>query len=163
MQKVIADYRDLNVNINFSDYFTKTRNLDDFIDEIKGIRTSGKWSTWGREYVEIPPQVLEHFGVNCNHPLVSYRNYVYFNPYDYVYAGEIFQGDAAWFDYYTDLSKQAILNSPSYKTIKKALENSNSEKEFLDFFHTRKAKWNTVPVWNEELAKIAIEKDTSLK
>lgn len=152
-KRVPKDYKKMPNSINTDLYKEKTNNLDLFLDKLVGVQTDDKWSTWGRDYIQIPPEVLLEFGIISNLPLVAYVNYVINESKFYCYPGEIFSGDAAWFDYYKELDATEIKKSESYKKIKNALE--QKEINFFENFNTSKDKWNIVPILNPELAKIA--------
>lgn len=149
--------------INFDNYTKYNIKLDDYIQKLKGIRTTGKGDTWGRIYVEIPSEVLFKFGIISNSPIVSYLNMIMNNEHYYCYPGTIFSGDAAWFDQYQELNEKEIKESYSYQKLKLALENNDCSKSFYDFYDTAKDKWKIVPIHNEEIAKIAYDLNNHLK
>ncbi len=167
--EVISDYKKQECFMNFDKYHELTANLDDFLPELVGISTKQKWSTWGRTYIEVSPEVLSRFGVTSNLPLVGYLNLIYRNSYYFLYPGKIFEGDAGWFDLYEELNENEIRSSASYKAIKSALENQkvdadmSSEESFLSFFNDAEDKWKEVPIQNPELAKWAKLTNSHLK
>ena len=120
-------------------------------------------STWARTYIEVPAEVLFEFGIISNLPIVSYTNYIMNNPKNYSYPGEIFSGDAAWFDFYEIMDSSQILKSSSYKNLKKALENIDKNKSFIDFYNQSKDKWLIIPIINDELAEIATKLNNHIK
>jgi len=158
---VPKNYQTQECLINFENYKFKTANLDDFIHELKVIETLRKQSTWGRCYIEVPPKVLNEFGIISTLPLVTYVNYVFNKKYFYCYSGEIFSGDAAWFDYYNEVQIDSTIETSSYKHLKNALE--IKEKSFLDHFDYIDEKWREVPVENEYLAEFARNLNTHIK
>jgi len=152
-----------NFVLNTDKYHTTTNDLDSFISEFKAIRTKKKWDTWGRTYLEIPPRVLSEFGVLTNAPFVCYVNYVLNKAKFYGYSGEIFVGDAAWFDEYQVIDADDIIKTETYKQIKTALHNTDESMSFQDFFNTAKEKWNIVPITNHELAEYASKLNNHIK
>ncbi len=158
---VPKNYQEQKCFINFDEFKTKTANLDDYLNDLKVIKTDRKGSTWGRCYIEVPPNVLFKFGITCNLPLVAYVNYVYNSPKFYCYEGEIFSGDAAWFDFYTELKSDDFVKNQSYLNLKKALENKS--KDFTEHFDTHSKKWDIVPISNEILAEIAKKFNNHIK
>ncbi len=162
-KKVIKEYNNEEHIINFDNYPKNSKNLDDFIDKLKGIKTAGKWDTWARTYIEVPLEVLFEFGIISNLPLVSYVNFIYNKQYNYCYPGEIFTGDAAWFDEYQDLNKIEIKISPSYKKLKEVLENTDKSKAFVDFYNRSKDKWSVVPIHHKDIAEIAAKLNKHIK
>lgn len=162
---VVRNYSFQNHFMNIDNYFEKTDNLDNYLEEIIGISTNDKNSTWGRIYIQIPIKILYRFGVLSNLPIVSYHNNIggINKNYYYCYYGEIFSGDAAWFEEYKEIDMDEIKNSQSYKNIKQALENINPNTSFLDFFDKSKDKWNLVPIQNIELAELADKLNNHLK
>jgi hypothetical protein len=151
--QVPKNYQNQPCSINFEGFETKIANLDDFKNELKVISTSQKWSTWGRTYIEIPPSVLINFGIVSTTPLVAYINYVYNNPYFYCYTGEVFSGDAAWFDNYEEVESSKITATETYKRLKIALEDKS--KDFINHFNQQEQKWKIVPIANKEMADFA--------
>ncbi len=85
------------------------------------------------------------------------------HPYNYCYPGEIFTGDAAWFDEYQEIDSSKIRGTLSYKRLKEALENTSQEKSFTSFYDQTQDKWGIVPVQNKELAEIARHLNKHLK
>ena len=151
--QVPKEYQNLPYSINFEHFETKTDDLDNFIFELKSISTHRKWSTWGRTYIEISPSVLINFGILSTTSLVVYVNYVFNEPYFYCYPGEIFSGDAAWFDSYQNVDNSDLKDLPAYKRLKKALEDKS--KKFINHFDNNELKWDILPVENEEIAILA--------
>lgn len=151
--QVPKNYQNQPCSINFEGFKTKIANLDDFKNELKVVRTYQKWSTWGRTYIEIPPSVLLNFGIVSTLPLVAYINFIGGDPYFYCYTGEIFSGDAAWFDYYEVVDTEKIESTLSYYRLKLAIEDKS--KEFIDHFNQQEQKWEIVPIVNEEKADFA--------
>ena len=139
------------------------RKLVEFIDEIKIIRTINKWSTWGRIYFEIPMHVLEVFGIHSNNTLTLYINFVYNVHFTFAYAGEIFSGDAAWFDEYYEVPKEELFKDEKYSWnyFASILEN-DQQMEFKKYFNSTFEKWNTVPIQNFEAAIIAQQNNKHL-
>lgn len=151
--QVPKNYDNQPCSINFDNFKSKNANLDDFINELKAVETIQKWSTWGRRYIEIPPSVLINFGILSTLPLVSYVNYVERDPYFYCYTGEIFSGDAAWFDFYKEIENSKINDTQSYIRLKMALEDKSGN--FINHFNEHNQKWTIVPVENEQMAAFA--------
>ena len=162
-KKVIPGYNNEEHIINFDNYTNTPKSLDDFIYKLKGIKTVGKWDTWSRTYIEVPLEVLFEFGIISNLPLVSYVNFIYNKQFNYCYPGEIFTGDAAWFDEYQELNENEIKSSLSYKKLKEVLENTDKSKTFFDFYNRSKEKWSIVPIHNEDIAEIAAKLNKHLK
>ena len=160
MLQVPKNYSSQECVINFDSFKTKTANLDEFINQMKVIITEDKWSTWGRTYIELSPLILKEFGITSNTPLVAYINYIGGRSHFYCYSGEIFSGDAAWFDSYREVEPSIIKNTESYNRLKKALEDKSIN--FLDHFNSQARKWTIVPVHNVELAIIAQARNTHI-
>src|SRR5690606_35905695 len=95
LKKVIEEYNNEEHIINFDGYPSASKDLDNFVENLRGIKTKRKWDAWSRTYIEVPAKVLFEFGIVSNLPLVSYVNFVNNHPYNYCYPGEIFTGDAA--------------------------------------------------------------------
>lgn len=151
--QVPKNYQNQPCSINFEGFKNKIASLDDFKNELIVVRTAQKWSTWGRTYIEMPPSVLVNFGIVSTLPIVAYINFISGNPYFYCYTGEIFSGDAAWFDYYEVVDTAKIESTLSYNRLKLAIEDKS--KEFIDHFNQQEQKWEIVPIVNEEMADFA--------
>ncbi len=158
--EVPKNYKEQACVINFDAFENKTENLDDYLIGLKSISTYRKGDTWGRTYIEVSEVVLCLFGIVSNVPLVVYVNYVMNKPYFYCYAGEIFSGDAAWFDYYSDVSPDELVASGCYRKLKEAL--TDKSKPFINHFNAHSQKWSIVPVENIAKALIAKEKNNHL-
>lgn len=133
--------------------FIPSKKLEDFGHLLKYAETNDKWRTWGRTYIEVPIEVLSHFGIVSNLPITFYVNYVNWVPKNYVYGGAIFTGDAAWFDSQNELDTLPV-SSESFRLAKEALENE-SNSTFLSYFNRHKQKWNEVPIHHPLLADVA--------
>lgn len=133
-KKVIKEYNNVKHVINFDNYPKNSKNLDDFIHKLKGIKTVGKLDTGSITCIEVPLEVLFEFGIVSNLPLVSYVNFFNNKQFNICYPGKIFTGDAAWFDEYQDLNEVIIKSSLSYQKLKEALENTDKSKAFVDFY-----------------------------
>lgn len=160
---VVRTYAKTDFVFNVDNYHLSSDNLDDYILQIKAIETKRLGKTWGRSYIEIPIDILLKFGILTNAPFVCYVNYVDNQLKVYGYPGEIFNGDAAWFEEYRILESEKILINESYKRIKEALENTSQKKSFQDFFDTAKDKWKIVPITNHDLAVIANQLNNHIK
>lgn len=159
--EVPKNYKEQVCTINFDAFETTTGNLDDHLKDLKAIVTVGKGDTWGRTYIEISEVVLRVFGIISNLPLVVYVNYIINKPYFYCYSGEIFSGDAAWFDYYNEITSDELINSVGYRKLKEAL--TDKSKPFIDHFNTHSQKWAIVPVENIAKAMMAKDKNNHIK
>ena len=158
--EVPKNYKEQACIINFDAFETKTENLDDYLIGLKAITTEGKGATWGRTYIEISEVVLWLFGVLSNAPLVVYINYVMNKPYFYCYSGDIFSGDAAWFDYYSEVTSDELIDSADYRKLKEVL--MDKSKPFINHFNAHSQKWTIVPIENISKAFIAQLKNKHL-
>lgn len=158
--EVPKNYKEQTCVINFDDFKSKTENLDNYLIGLKCVTTVDKGATWGRTYIEVSEVVLCQFGIVSNVPLVVYVNYVMNKPYFYCYSGEIFSGDAAWFDYYGDVASDEMVTSNCYKRLKDAL--TDKSKPFIEHFNAHSQKWEVVPIENIAKAMIAVDKNNHL-
>lgn len=165
--QVPKNYSSQECVINFDGFKTKTANLDEFINQLIVVKTEQKWRTWGRSYIEISPNILNHFGIVSNIPLTVYLNYVYnhytnkIDTYFYCYTGKIFSGDAAWFESYSEVQSHEISKLNVFEYLKNALENKS--KSFLDYFDCHAQKWTVTPVENIEASIIAQAMNSHIK
>jgi hypothetical protein len=165
IKEVVRIYQTTEHLINF-DNWSKNCNqhkLIDYLSEIKAIKTKDKSPTWGRYYLEIPMHVLEKFGIISNQPLVFYLNCIYGSNYFFAYSGEIFTGDAAWFDEYIELTQEMIINCGAFKRTEEILENKLNSEDFSSYLKQAKDKWKIVPIKNLELSIYADKMNSHIK